>query len=253
VTTAVVARQLGDDYQARIFWLEACRLFSRYSKVARVAYEFKGIKSFDDVAVFYSSPIPDERGRSINADYYQAKYHVDSRSNLTWEALIDPEAIGASSVSLLERLNFAASDSGSSGARFNLISAWPIHPENGLAELVSRRNGELRLEKLFDGTTDASAMGKIRKAWRERLKLKTDVDLEKMVTSFRIHAPYRSLDDLRKELNFRLEFAGLKPVDDGHVGHLYDDLIRKLHANGTHEFDRDALRSCCEGEGLWIG
>jgi len=253
VTTAVVARQHGDDYQARIFWLEACRLFSRYSKVARVAYEFKGIKSFDDVAVIYSSPIPDERGESITADYYQAKYHVDLKGSLTWEALIDPEAIGASSVSLLERLHVAATESGSSGARFNLISAWPIHPDNGLAELVSRRNGELRLEKLFDGTTDASAKGKIRKAWRERLKVKTDEELEKVVTPFRIHAPYPALDQLRKELNFRLEFAGLKPVDDGHVGHLYDDLIRKLHGNGTHEFDRDTLRSCCEGEGLWIG
>jgi hypothetical protein len=253
VTTAVVARQQGDDYQARIFWLEACRLFSRYSKVARVAYEFKAIKSFDDVAVVYSAPIPDERGGTVTADFYQAKYHVDLKGNLTWEAMIDPATIGATSVSLLERLHAAVTDHAGIGARFNLISAWPIHPDNDLAELVSRRNGELRLEKLFDGTTDGSAKGKIRKAWRERLKLETDEELKKIVTPLRIHAPYQSLDTLRKELNFRLEFAGLKPVDDGHVGHYYDDLIRKLHGNGTHDFDRDALRACCEGEGLWIG
>lgn len=253
MTTAVVARQQGDDYQARIFWLEACRLFSRYSKVARVAYEFKGIKSFDDVAVVYSAPIPDERGGTVCADFYQAKYHVDLKGNLTWEAMIDPAAIGATSVSLLERLRDAVTDHAGTGARFNLISAWPIHPDNDLAEVVSRRNGELRLEKLFDGTTDASAKGKIRKAWRERLKLATDEDLKRIVTPLRIHAPYQSLEALSKELNFRLEFAGLKPVDDGHVGHYYDDLIRKLHGNGTHDFDRDALRTCCEGEGLWIG
>lgn len=253
MTTAVVARQLGDDYQARIFWLEACRLFSRCSKVARVAYECKGVKAFDDVAVIYSSPIPDERGGTVTADYYQAKYHVDLKGSLTWEALIDPEAIGATSVSLLERLHVAATDGAGGGARFNLISAWPIHPDNDLADLVSRRNGELRMERLFDGTTDRSAKGKIRKAWRERLKLKTDDDLEKVVTPLRIHAPYRTLDELRKELNFRLEFAGLKPVDDGHVGHLYDDLIRKFHGDGVHDFDRDALRTRCEREGLWIG
>jgi hypothetical protein len=253
VTTAVVARQFGDDYQARIFWLEACRLFSRYSKVARVAYEFKAIKAFDDVAVVYSSPIPDERGGRVAADFYQAKFHVDLKGSLTWEALIDPEAIGATSVSLLERLHDAVTDTAGTGARFNLISAWPIHPDDDLAELVSRRNGELRLEKLFDETTDRSAKGKIRKAWRERLRLKTDDELKQIVTPLRIHAPYRTLDDLRKELNFRLEFAGLKPVDDGHVGHLYDDLIRKLHGNGTHDFDRDALRTCCAGEGLWLG
>ncbi|MCA9262153.1 MAG: SAVED domain-containing protein [Planctomycetales bacterium] len=253
MTTAVVARQHGDDYQARIFWLEACRLFSSYSKVARVGYEFKGIKTFDDVAVIYSTPIPDERGGTVTADFYQAKYHVDLKGSLTWEALIDPDAIGATSVSLLERLHDAATDNAANGARFNLISAWPIHPDNDLAELVSRRNGELRMEKLFDGTSDRSAKGKIRKAWRERLKLNSDDELKKIVTPFRIHAPYQSLDALRKELNFRLEFAGLKPVDDGHVGHYYDDLIRKLHGNGMHDFDRDSLRTCCEGEGLWLG
>ncbi len=253
MTTAVVARQHGDDYQARIFWLEACRLFSRYSKVARVAYEFKGIKAFDDVAVIYSSPIPDERGGKIVADYYQAKYHVDLKGSLTWESLIDPKAISATSVSLLERLRDAAAGCGDVGVRFNLISAWPIHPDDHLAEIVSRRNGELRLEKLFDGTGDTSAKGKVRKAWREKLTLKSDEELRKVLSGFRIHAPYRTLDELRTELNFRLEFAGLKPVDDGHVGHLYDDLIRKLHGNGTHEFDRDGLRSCCEDEGLWIG
>ncbi len=253
MTTAVVARQQGDDYQARIFWLEACRMFSRYSKVARVAYEFKAIKSFDDVAVIYSTPIPDERGGTVSSDFYQSKYHVDLKGNLTWDDMIDPAAIGATSVSLLERLRDAVTDHAGTGARFNLISAWPIHPDNDLAELVSRRNGELRLEKLFDGTTDASAKGKIRKAWRKRLKLNTNDELRQIVGPLRIHAPYQTLEALRKELNFRLEFAGLKPVDDGHVGHHYDDLIRKLHGNGTHDFDRDTLRACCEDEGLWLG
>lgn len=253
MTTAVVARQKGDDYQARLFWLEACRLFSSHSKVARVDYEFKGMKAFDDVAVIYSVPIPDERGGTVTADYYQAKYHVDFNGSLTWEALIDPDAIGATKVSLLERLRDAVTDTAGSNARFNLISAWPIHPDNELAELVSRRNGELRMEKLFDGKTNRSKMGKIRKAWREKLNLKADDDLEKVVAPLRIHAPYQSLDTLRKELNFRLEFAGLKPVDDGYVGHCYDDLIRKLHGNGMHEFDRNSLQQCCEGEGLWLG
>ena len=253
MATAVVARQHGDDYQARIFWLEACRLFSRFSKVGRVAYEFKGIKSFDDIAVVYSTPIPDERGGTVSADYYQAKYHVDLKGSLTWEALIDPNAISANSVSLLERLHVAATDSAGTGARFNFISAWPIHPDNDLAELVSRRNGELRLEKLFDGSTDRSSKGKIRQAWRGRLQLKTDEELQKVLVPFRIHAPYRTLDELRMELNFRLEFAGLRPVDDDHVGHLYDDLIRKLHGNGTHDFDKNGLKACCKGEGLWIG
>src|SRR4029079_13452206 len=97
----------------------------------------------------------------------------------------------------------AATDHAGTGARFNLISAWPIHPDDELAALVSRRNGELRLEKLFDGTTDRSAMGKIRKAWRDRLKVKTDDELKTILTPLRIHAPDHSPDAPPKETNFR--------------------------------------------------
>src|SRR4051812_33676468 len=104
---AVVARPQGDDYQARVFWLEGCRLFSPYSKVARVAYELDRIKTFDDVVVTYSTPLPDERGGTVSIDYYQAKYHVDRAGRLTYESLIDPEAIGATSISLLQRLHHA--------------------------------------------------------------------------------------------------------------------------------------------------
>lgn len=164
MVTAVVARQQGDDYQARIFWLEACRLFSRYSKVARVAYELNRIKAFDDVVVTYSAPLPDERGGVVTADYSQAKFHVDQAGSLTCQSLIDPKAIGATSFSLLQRLHAAVKATHGVGMRFNLISAWGIHPDDGLAEIVSNRNGELRLDRLFDGTTDRSARGKIRKA-----------------------------------------------------------------------------------------
>jgi hypothetical protein len=252
MVTAVVARQQGDDYQARVFWLEACRLFARRSKVARVAYEFNRIKAFDDVVVTYSAPLADERGGTVLADYYQAKYHVDRAGSLTAASLIDPEAIGATTVSLLERLHIAVRSVGDQ-ARFNFISAWGIHPDDVLAEVVSNRNGEIRLDKLFDGTTDASAKGKVRKAWRKRLGLKTNDELRAVISPLRIHAPFRTLDALRIELNFRLEFAGLRPVEDGQVGHLYDDLIRKLHADGSNDFDRDALQAVCHGEGLWVG
>lgn len=253
MTTAVVARQSGDDYQARIFWLEACRLFSDHSKVRRVAFEYDRIRSFDDVAVFYDTAVPDERGGRVTADFYQAKFHVDFSGSLTCEGLIDPEAIHASTVSFLERLHAAATHPDGADARFNFVSAWGIHPDDALAELVSARNGEIRLEKLFDGTTDRSAKGKIRRAWREKLGLTTDDALKKVLTGLRIHAPYRKLEDLRKDLNIRLELAGLKPVDEGCVGHPYDDLIRKLHGSGANEFDRKFLRSCCEAEGLWLG
>jgi hypothetical protein len=253
MANAVLARQRGDDYQPRVFWLEACRLFLRRSKVARVAFEWNRIRAFDDVVVTYAVPLPDERGGVISADYFQAKFHVDQAGSLTAESLIDPAAIGATSFSLLERLHAGVKAAGGVPSRFNLVSAWGVHPDDGLAELVSNRNGELRLDRLFDGTTDKSVRGRIRKAWREHLGLKSDDELREVVTPLRIHAPFRSLEALRIELNFRLVAAGLLPVEDAHQGHPYDDLVRKLHANGSNEFDREALRSACANEGLWVG
>ena len=48
---AVSARQQGDTYQERAFWLKACRLFERHTKVARVGYEVPDVPHFDDIVV----------------------------------------------------------------------------------------------------------------------------------------------------------------------------------------------------------
>src|SRR2546427_6740586 len=52
MANAVSARLQGDDYQARYFWIEACRLFMADSSVSRVGYiadprAFDGIHYFD--------------------------------------------------------------------------------------------------------------------------------------------------------------------------------------------------------------
>ncbi len=36
---AVAARGKGDDYQARWFWIQICRLFDAFTRVERVEYE----------------------------------------------------------------------------------------------------------------------------------------------------------------------------------------------------------------------
>ena len=50
---AIAARNQGDDYQARWFWCQACRLFGTHTKVVRVAYEANNVKSFDDIVVYF--------------------------------------------------------------------------------------------------------------------------------------------------------------------------------------------------------
>ena len=62
MSRAVAARAQGDVYQARFFWLQACRLFQPHAQVARVGYDVDGIKAFDDVVVDYEPPVHDDRG-----------------------------------------------------------------------------------------------------------------------------------------------------------------------------------------------
>jgi hypothetical protein len=46
MANVVVPRMQGDDYQARFFWLQACRLFEDHAKVVRVGYELDIVKFF---------------------------------------------------------------------------------------------------------------------------------------------------------------------------------------------------------------
>src|SRR5438270_685112 len=121
MANAVIPRKQGDDYQARFFWLHACRLFQPHAKVARVGFELDRVKAFDDVAVFYEPPITDEYGAPLAADYYQVKFHVDLAGAFTWRGLMDPGFINATSVSLLERVRDAvqALAPGGTGSRFH--------------------------------------------------------------------------------------------------------------------------------------
>ena len=97
MASTVIPLMLGGDYQARYFWLEACKLFDPSSQVCRVGFEVDAVKSFDDVAAFYEPPILGEQEQPVHADYFQIKFHVDGdsctqrppnmRASLTWLGL----------------------------------------------------------------------------------------------------------------------------------------------------------------------
>jgi hypothetical protein len=245
----------GEDYQARFFWLQACRLFEPHSRVSRVGYELEDVKAFDDVATFYSTPIPDERGGLVQADYYQVKFHVDHSGAFTWQAMMDPRFIGASSVSLLQRLRLAQRKfaPNGKGCRFHIVAPWPVHPDDEMASLVSNQGGEIRLHVLFDGTSERSSMGKARTAWRQHLGLTEDTELFSVLYPLRIQPSAYNLESLRDRLNDKLRLAGLRPIDAQSQACLYDDLIRKVRATGQKEFTRNQIREICEREGLWCG
>lgn len=250
---SVIPLSQGFDYQARFFWLEACRLFEPHSKVDRVAYEVDHARSFDDIVVYYDPPIIDARGEDVETDYYQIKFHVNQAGTITCDNLADPAFIGAESVSLLQRLQEAQKTfAPGSTSRFTICSPWPIGSEDALGRLVSTQDGEIRLGVLFDGSTPRSAIGGIRAKWKRHLGLECDDDLCSVLRSMRIHVtpPLLELTDL---LNDKLRLAGLRPIQANRIVNPYDDLITKLVAQGNNIFSREDIQRICEREGLWIG
>lgn len=254
LSKAVSSRIKGDDYQAYIFWINACRLFREHTKVEKIAYEFDQVKSIDDVAVFYKQPYLDEHGDNLNADYYQVKFHVTQGGSLSWQDLLDPKAINASAVSFLQRLHLAQKEVApdGKGSRFYFVTPWHIHPDNELSELVSNSGGEIRWDKLAMGG-ERSKMGKIRKAMKEHLSIVTDEELQVVLRPLRILHSKENTEQLKKTLNLNLCLAGLKPIDEGAIINPYVELIKGLLTRGRNEFTKDDLMKICKEEELWVG
>lgn len=249
---AIAARTWGDDYQARWFWIQVCRLFRDRTKVIRVEYETSNVKSLDDVAVFYENHV-DEQGNSLHADYYQVKFHLTAAGAFTWKAMMNPDFINASSVSLLQRLKNAQQQLAPDGigCRFILYSPWTVDPNDSLAKIYSQSDGRIIWTKLAEGGT-RSEMGRVRDSWRKHLGLMTDDELQVVLRPLRIHQG-RTLLELGENLNDKLQIAGLSPVEEGCLVHPYDDLIRKLLQTGRTQFTRTNIEDICKQERLWVG
>lgn len=252
MANAVIPRIQGDEYQARVFWIEATRLFATSPVATSVGFEVDGVRAFDDVAVFYG---PNGCGTDpqVRADFYQVKFHVSNAGSFTAAALIDPEFIGAASISLLERLRDAQRRHAPTGAeaRFIIISPWPIDSTDSLAKIVGNKSGEIRLSVLKQGGP-RTEMGRVRKMWRERLNLDSDEELYTVLAGLRIRPDYPSLDGLRDRLNPLLVHAGMRPYEDGKLVHAYDTLPAKLLQEGKTRFTREELEGILARESLLL-
>ena len=250
---AVTARQQGDTYQGRAFWLEACRLFERHTKVARVGCEIDDVPHFDDIAAVYSEPIRDAHGELVSADYYQIKWHVDQGGALTCNALTDPSFVGSKSTSLLQRLHEAAKTTSarSESARFNFVTTWSIPADDALAKLVSGRDGELRLDVLF-GQSKSHRFSRVIDRWSDDLDV-GDEELRRVLARLRICANSYSLDQLTRTLSDHMARVGLRAVSHGSRANPYDSLIERLLSEGRNMFTAQEIQSICRQEGLWTG
>lgn len=250
---ANVARRHGDDFQARLFWLHAANLLDSDGNVIRVAYE-TGPRAFDDILIEYDpdNAPRDHEGQPYYRRHIQCKWHTTSGA-FGYADLADPDFIHAKSVSFLQRAREAQETYAPDGVgcRFELMTTSRIRPDDPLIDLVGKNTDAIRLDRLFEGKTDGSRMGKVRKLWREHL----DIDGEGLRLVARVLAVAeipQSQMRLRDRLDERFAAVGLKRVPPSGSAFLYDDLIAKLHAQGRIDFDRESFRDMAHSEGILV-
>lgn len=250
MANAVEAGWHGHDYQARFFWIHASALRDpEKAYVVEVAYEADGPKAFDDVVVRYDPPRVSMNAYRVAVDYHQIKYHVTQGGSFGYEDLIDPEFIGATTFSVLERLKQAKATAPAHSA-FTLVTVDALKNDDPLGKILSTKDFSLRMDRLFDGTSDRSAMGKVRKLWREHLKLPGDEELKAVLEGLHITSSQRSLEQLRHEVNLHFRLVGLVACNNT-VEFRFDAAARALKSSGRNTFTRADFEALCREEG-WV-
>jgi hypothetical protein len=251
VANAVVAPWLGNNYQARVFWLNALSLRAPDSCVAEVTFEASAPRAFDDVVVRYDPPVPGSGATRILADHQQVKWHVVPGKPFGFADLADPGFVGAERVSLLQRLRMAKATA-AAGSRFSLVTVSSIATDDQLWDLISHNDSSLMLERLFDGTGRRSRMGRVRACWRDHLLIDSDDELRRVLEGFRICHSQPTLERLREAVNERARSVGLAAFSAKTSDFRYDELIRQLNARGLNGLNRASLDRICQEEGLIV-
>lgn len=220
-----------------------------HTRVKKVAWEMDTTFGFDDVVVYYEPDIL-ESGTLVREEYFQVKFHVDHDRGFTWQALMEPEFIGAQKESLLQRLyrNYLKDPVRFASCRYYIINTWGIDHSNDLKNLLSNV-GAIRIQVLFQGS-EQSRFGKIRKQWKEHLGIKSDDELCALLASLRIKHSYDDEQRLKENLNNSLLLSGLKPIPSDQQASKYGDLIQKLHKAGKNSFTKEDIIEICRQEEL---
>lgn len=248
MSKAVAPRWHGDSYQSRFFWIHAASLLDpEKPEVVEVTFEADGPKAFDDVVVRYDPGRPRASGPGrITVDYHQIKWHVDSSGRFGFEDLTSPAFIGATSVSILERLKMAKACA-EEGAAFHLITTDRVTDGDQLGRLISQVDGSLRLQVLKEGKTDKSSMGEVRQCWREHLKLSSDEELYALLDGLHITEGHATLEKLRHEVSVKFRLVGLVGAEN-ETAFIYDEAAKQLLIKDVNRFDRATFQQWCETE-----
>lgn len=251
MTQAVVTRRDGDVFQARMFWLHAARLLDEHSPIVRVGFE-SGLKGFDDIWVEYdpARAPQDHLGNSLTIERMQCKWHA-TPGTFTHEDLIHPDYINATSTSMLERALGAFQTDQAEGkvSRLVLVTNHMINPQDTLHRHIRSKSLNLDVDGLFVGRTTRSATGRLRKLWREHLKV-DDAELRALCTHLGFHLTRDSLDAVRGMLDDVCRANGLVRPEPNSSSTIYDSNVFEWVGQRRMVFDRESLRDKCAQEGL---
>ena len=235
-----------------MFWLKAARLLDDDGNILRVGFE-SGPKGFDDVWVEYDpkrAP-PDQFGNLLHVERMQCKWHA-SPGTSGYQDLTRPEYINATTTSLLERALEAFKEDRQHGRtpRLSLVTNHGAAKDDALYGIIRMKSFTLDIDMLFAGKTARSATGKIRKFWREHLRVDDD-ELRALCASLSFFQTRDSLDMLRVLLDDACRMNGLVRPEPNASSTIYDGNIFEWVGQKRMTFDRKAFRKSAHKRGYW--
>lgn len=255
MANSVAAIYLGLEYQATLAWIYICDMLSDFTCIEKILFEATDIKTFDDIVACYSLSKPrksKETNRTICFDYYQIKYHTTFDGAISFSALMDPAFIGAKTDSILQKLTKAVRKLGKDAIkyRFTISMPWIIDPDDLLSVVLSTKDNEIVIDRLFDGTTNKSKKGKLRQELMQHMGISTETELAEVLSVFRIQSRAWTEQDLVDNLNYRLSCLHLQTING--LVNPYSQLIQQWRTRGIIEITPSFVWNACKEEGLIV-
>ncbi len=243
------ARQDGDNYQQLYFWYYAMKMFNTDEGIEKIEFESEERKYFDDLVVFYKKGFYPKNylNKPISKEFFQIKYHVKNTELLSTDTLMNGKYINAKT-SILQRLKKLNEKYNPDDIHYIFISPHDVDPNDALYKLISNDDGQILLEKLYEGKTSRSKMGKIREKFRNHLNC-SDEELKEILTPFRIIKGLKK-EELKSQINDQLKRYGFKINQRSSNLNPYCQLISEWHSKNQTKITKEFILKECEDEEL---